>query len=76
MRKTCKRRYVRAEETLTISKISDIIAAKESGSCEDGETPAKKVLAERCCGRYSEIRHTSCTCNVEIEDIDSRNTSK
>ena len=46
-RKTHKRRYVRAEGTLTVSEVSDLIAAKEGGSREDGETPAKRVRAER-----------------------------
>jgi hypothetical protein len=28
-RKTCKRRYIRAEETLTVSEVSNLIAEKE-----------------------------------------------
>jgi hypothetical protein len=57
-RKTCKRRYIRADETLTIGEVSDLIAEKESGSREEGETPAKRVRAERrfvlvFCDRYT-----------------------
>jgi hypothetical protein len=72
-RKTRKRRYIRAEETLTVGEVSDLIAEKEGGSRKDGETPAKRVRAERRCGRCSEIRHNSRTCKVEIEDVDNSN---
>ncbi len=75
-RKTRKRRYVRAEETLTVSKVSNLITEKKSSSREEGETPAKRVRAERRCGRCSEIRHNSCTCKVEIENGDSSTASK
>jgi hypothetical protein len=75
-RKTRKRRYVRAEETLTVGEVSDLIAAKEGGSREDGETPAKRVRAERRCGRCSKIGHNSRTCKVEIEDRDSSTASE
>jgi hypothetical protein len=74
-RKTCKRRYVRAEETLIVSKVSELIAAKEGSSCEECKTPAKRVRAERRCGRCSEIGHNSRTCKVEIEDVDNSNAS-
>jgi hypothetical protein len=69
-RKTRKRWYVRVEETLTVSEASDLIAEKEGGSREEGETPAKRVRAERRCGRCSEIGYNSRTCKVEIEDAD------
>jgi hypothetical protein len=70
-RKTCKRRYVRVEETLIVSKVSDLITEKEGSSREEGETPVKRVRAERRCGRYSKIRHNSRTYKVEIEDVDN-----
>jgi hypothetical protein len=73
--KTRKRRYIRVEETLTVSEVSDLIAEKEGGSREDGEMPAKRVRAERHCGRCSEVRHNSRTCKVEIEDVDNSNAS-
>jgi hypothetical protein len=75
-RKTRKRRYVRVEETLTVSEVSDLIAEKEGGSREEGETPAKRVRAERRCGRCSEIGHNSRTCKVEIEDSDDCDASE
>jgi hypothetical protein len=75
-RKTRKRRYIRAEETLTVGEVSDLIAAKEGGSREEGETPAKRVRAERRCGRCSEIGHNSRTCMVVIEDVDDSDASK
>jgi hypothetical protein len=75
-RKTYKRRYVRAEETLTVSEVSDLIAEKEGGSREEGETPAKRVRAERRCGRCSEIGHNSRTCKIEIRDADNSDASK
>jgi hypothetical protein len=75
-RKTRKRRYIRAEETLTVGEVSDLIAEKEGGGRKDGETPAKRVRAERRCGRCSEIGHNSRTCKVEIEDVDDSNASE
>jgi hypothetical protein len=75
-RKTRKRRYVRAEETLTVSEVSDLIAEKEGGSRRDRETPAKRVRAERRCGRCSEVGHNSRTCKVEIEDVDNSDASE
>jgi hypothetical protein len=75
-RKTRKRRYVRAEETLKVGEVSDLIVAKEGGSREEGETPAKRVLVERRCGRCSEIGHNSRTCKVVIEDVDDSDASK
>jgi hypothetical protein len=75
-RKTRKRRYVRVEETLTVGEVSNLIAAKEGSSREEGETPAKRVRAERRCGRCSEIGHNSRTCKVEILDVDNSDASK
>jgi hypothetical protein len=67
---------VRAEETLTVSKVSNLIAEKEGDSREESETAAKRVRAERRCGCYSKIRHNSCTCKIEIEDADNSDASK
>jgi hypothetical protein len=75
-RKTCKRRYVRAEKTLTVSKVSNLIAKIESRRRKNGKTPARKVRVERRCGRCSEVRHNSRTYKVEIEDVDNSNASK
>jgi hypothetical protein len=75
-RNTRKRRYVRAEETLTVGEVSDLIAKKEGGRRKDSETPAKRVRAERRCGRCSEVGHNSRTCKVEIEDVDDSDASE
>jgi hypothetical protein len=75
-RKSCKRRYIRVEETLTVSKVSDLIAKREGYSRDDGETPAKRVRAERHCSRCSEIGHNSRTYKVEIEDADNSEESE
>jgi hypothetical protein len=75
-RKTRKRRYVRVEKTLTVSEVSNLIAEKEGGSRKEGETPAKRVRAERRCGCCREIGHNSRTCKVEIVDVDNSNASK
>jgi hypothetical protein len=74
-RKGRKMRYIRVEETLTVGEVSDLIAEKEGGSRGDGETPAKRVRAERRCGRCSETGHNSRTCKVEIEDADDSDNS-
>jgi hypothetical protein len=69
-RKARERRYIRAEETLTVGEVSDLIA-EQMGSCrEEGETAAKRV---RTCG---ETRHNSRTCKVEIEDADNSDASE
>jgi maltooligosyltrehalose synthase len=75
-RKTCKRRYVQAEGTLTVSKVSNLITKKEGSSYKDSKTPAKRVCAERRCSCCSEIRYNSCTYKVEIENVDNSTTSK
>jgi hypothetical protein len=75
-RKTRKRRYVRAEKTLTVSKVSNLITKKKSSSRKKSETPAKRVRAERRCGRCSKIRHNSRTYKIEIENADNSDASK
>jgi hypothetical protein len=74
-RKARKRRYIRVEETLKVSKVSNLIAKKEGGSCKDSKTPAKRVRAERRCSCCNKIRHNSCTYKVEIEEVDNSNAS-
>ena len=68
-RKSCKRRYIRAEETLTVSKVTNLIAKKEGSSCKKGKKPAKRVCVERRYSRYCKIRYNSYTFNVEIEEV-------
>ena len=75
-RKTRKRRYVRVEETLIVGEVIDLIAEREGSRRKDGETPVKRVRAERRCGCCSEVGHNSCTCKVELEDIDNSNASE
>ena len=36
-RKSCKRRYVRVEKTLIVSKVLDLIAKREGGRCKEGK---------------------------------------
>ena len=60
-RKKRKRRYIRAEETLTVGEVADLVATKEGNGCKDGRTPAKRVRAERRCGRCGETGHNSRT---------------
>jgi len=75
-RKGRKRRYVWGEETLTVSKVLDLIAKREGSSRKDGETPAKRVRAERHCGRCGEVGHNSRSCKVDIEDTDDSEESE
>jgi hypothetical protein len=75
-RKSCKRQYIRVEETFTVGNVSNLITAKEGSSFRNSKTPVQRVRAERRCGRCSEIRYNSCTCKVEIEDAFNSNESK
>ena len=75
-RKTRKRQYVRAEETLTVSEVSNLIAKIDGSKRKDSKTPAKRVRVERRCGRCSEVGHNSRTCKVEIEVVDDSDASK
>jgi len=52
--KSRKRRYIRNEETLIVSKVVDLIAAREGSCCNDSKKPAKRVRAARHCGRCGE----------------------
>jgi hypothetical protein len=75
-RRARKRRYIRAEETLTVGEVSDLIAEPAGSRRDDGETPAKRVRAERRCGRCGETGHNSRTCKVEIEDAEDSDKSE
>jgi hypothetical protein len=75
-RKSCKRRYIQVEETLTVSKVSNLITKREGYSRDNSETPAKRVRAERHYSRCSEIGHNSRTYKVEIEDTDNSEESE
>jgi hypothetical protein len=75
-RKTYKRRYVRVEETLIVSEVSNLITEKEGSSRKEGETPTKRVRVERYYGHCSKIRHNSRTYKIELLDMDNSDTSK
>jgi hypothetical protein len=75
-RKGRKRRYIRAEETLTVGEVLNLVAATASNSRDDSDRPSKRVRAERHCGRCSETGHNSRTCKVEIEDVEDSDESK
>jgi hypothetical protein len=75
-RKSRKRRYVRAEETLTVGEVLDLIAEREGSRRKEGKEPAKRVRAGRRCGRYGKIRHNSRTYKVEIKDVNNSDASK
>jgi hypothetical protein len=49
---------------------------KESSRCKNSKTLIKRVRAERHYSYYSKTRYNSYTYKVEIENADSRNTSK
>ena len=75
-RKTHKQRYIRAEETLTVGEVANLVTAKEGRSRDEVKTPAKRVRAERHCGRCGETGHNSRTCKVEIEEADNSDASE
>jgi hypothetical protein len=75
-RKSYNRRYIQAEETLTVSEVLDLITKREGSSYKEGKELAKRVRVRRRCGYYSEIRHNSRTCKVEIKDVNNSNASK
>jgi hypothetical protein len=74
-RKSRKRRYIQAEETLTVGEVTDLITATVDNRRDDGDGPSKRVRAERRCSRCSEVGHNLRTCKVEIEDADDSNAS-
>jgi hypothetical protein len=73
--KSCKRRYIWAEETLTVGEVTNLIAATVDNRRDDSDRPLKRVRAERRCGRCSEVGHNLRTCKVEIEDADNSDAS-
>jgi hypothetical protein len=75
-RKSCKRQYIQVEETLIVGKVTNLITKKEGSRYKNSKTPIKRVYIERHYSYYSKTRHNSYTYKVEIEDIDSSNTSK
>jgi IS5 family transposase len=71
-----KRKYIRTEEALTVSKVQDLIAKREGSSSKGSEQPAKRVRKERHCRRCGKTSHNARTYNAEILHVDNSNTSK
>lgn len=69
-RRSRKRKYIRTDETLTVGEVSDLIAEKEGGNGEEAKQPAKRVRAQRHCGRCGKTGHNTRTCSAEIVDLD------
>jgi hypothetical protein len=74
--KSYKRRYVQIEETLTVSKVLDLITKREGSRYKESKELAKRVRLERRCSYYSKIRYNSRTYKVEIKDINNSDASK
>lgn len=75
-RKSCKRQYIQAGETLAVSEVAALIVATASNSRDDSDRLSRKVHAERRCSRCSKTGHKPCTFRVQIEAIEDSNTSK
>ena len=75
-RKSRKRRHVQAEETLTVGKVTNLIAKKEGSSYKESKTPTKRARIERRYSRYSKIRYNFRTYKIEIREVEDSNASK
>ena len=75
-RKSCKQRYIVVDETLTVSAVANLIAAREGGGCDNSKEPARRVRAARRCSYCGEIGHNSRTCTKEIDSSEDSNKSK
>jgi hypothetical protein len=71
-----KRRYIYIEETLIVSKVSNLITKLVGSYYNNSEMPTKRVRVERRYRRCSETRYNSRTYKVEIENIEDSNKSK
>jgi hypothetical protein len=74
-RRTRKQQYVQTEETLTVSKVSDLIAAIVQDGRYDGAGLSKRVRVGRRCSTCGETGHNARTCTVEIEDANNSDSS-
>jgi hypothetical protein len=74
--KSRKRRYVQVEEILIVSKVLDLITKREGSRRKESKELAKRVRLGRRYSYYSEIRHNSRTCKVEIKDVNNSDASK
>ena len=71
-----KRKFIRTEESLTVGEVQDLIAEKDGGSEEAAEQPAKRVRAQRHCGRCGKTGHNARTCTAEIIVPDDSDASE
>ena len=71
-----KRKYIRTEEALTVSKVQDLIAKREGSSSNGSKQPAKRVRKERHCRRCSKTSYNLSTCDAKILHAFKSNTSK
>ena len=74
--RSCKRKYIRTEEALTVGEVQDLIAKREGSGSKGSEQPAKRVRKERHCRRCGKTGHNARTCDAEILHVDNSNTSK
>jgi hypothetical protein len=74
-RKSRKRQYIQAEETLTIGEVTNLIAAIVNNHCNNSNRLLKRVRAERRYSYCSKVRHNLRTYKVEIEDVDNSDAS-
>ena len=75
-RKGRKRKYIRTEDTLTVSEVLDSIAPEITGGVGEGKKPAKRAHGERHCRRCGEIGHNIRTCKLEIMDATDSDKSE
>ena len=71
-----KRKYIRAEESLTVGNVLDLIAEKDGGGEEVPEQRAKRVRRQRHCGRCGKPGHNTRTCTTEIVEPDDSDASE
>ena len=71
-----KRKYIRTEESLTVGDVQDLMAGKDGGDGEAPEQSAKRVRAQRHCGRCGKTGHNTRTCTAEIVDSDDSYSSE
>jgi hypothetical protein len=71
-----KRKYIQTAETLTVGKIANLIAEKDSSRQVEGRESSKQVRTQRRCGRCRETGYNARTCAVEIADASNSNESR
>ena len=74
--RSCKRRYIRTEETLTVGDVQDLIAKKDGGGKEAAKQPAKRVRKERHCRRCGKTGHNARTWAAEIVESEESDASE